>query len=119
MWLVEGEAKPEHARPLAPAGDDLFAVWALQIEMSEDAELVAMLAHSFDSEDVDGCSASQAAISSPRSAPRVPVGVVSSTQPVNPCDSKRSCSSAAVLPYRQVDEMTTSAPPRATISFST
>src|SRR5439155_19609268 len=54
MWLVEGEAKPEHARPLAPAGDDLFAVWALQIEMSEDAELVAMLAHRFDSEDVDG-----------------------------------------------------------------
>src|SRR5437879_3980875 len=54
MWLVEGEAKPEHARPLAPAGDDLFAVWALQIEMSEDAELVGMLAHRFDSEDVDG-----------------------------------------------------------------
>src|SRR5437870_9712237 len=54
MWLVEGEAKPEHARPLAPAGDDLFAVRALQIEMSEDAELVGMLAHRFDSEDVDG-----------------------------------------------------------------
>ena len=54
MWLVEDEAKPEHARPLAPAGDDLFAVRALQIEMSEDAELVGMLAHRLDGEDVDG-----------------------------------------------------------------
>src|SRR5207245_9746921 len=54
MWLVEGRATAEHARPLAPAGHDLYAVRALKIEMSEESELVAMLAHRFDSEDVDG-----------------------------------------------------------------
>ena len=39
--------------------------------------------------------------------------------PVNPAVSRTSCSSATVLPCRQVDETTTSAKPRATISFNT
>src|SRR5438034_11660941 len=53
LRLVEGEPKPEHARPLAPSGDDLFAIGALEIEMPEDAELVGVPAHRLDSEDVD------------------------------------------------------------------
>ena len=36
-----------------------------------------------------------------------------------PPPSRISCSAAMVLPYRQVDETTTSAPPRVTISFNT
>src|SRR5262245_51905403 len=53
LRLVEREAEPEHARPLAPARDDLLAIGALQIEMSEDAELVGMLANRLDGLHVD------------------------------------------------------------------
>jgi hypothetical protein len=45
--------------------------------------------------------------------------VVSSTRPANPTASSISCSSATVLPCRQVDETTTSASPLVTISFRT
>src|SRR4029079_10154514 len=40
MRLVERETEAEHARALAPVRDDLFAVGTLQIEVTEDAELV-------------------------------------------------------------------------------
>jgi hypothetical protein len=52
--LVEGEPEPEHARPLAPAGDDALALRALEVEVPEDAELGGVLAHRFDGEHVDG-----------------------------------------------------------------
>ena len=53
MRLVEGEPKPEHARPVTPARDDLLAIRAFQLEMSEDAELVGMRTHRLDGEHVD------------------------------------------------------------------
>src|SRR4029453_3434090 len=39
LRLVEGEPEPEHARPLAPARDDLLAIRAEQVEVAQDAEL--------------------------------------------------------------------------------
>src|SRR5262245_65501284 len=54
MRLVESKTEPEHARPLAPAGDDFFSVRALQIEMPEDAELVRVQPHRLDCLGVDG-----------------------------------------------------------------
>ncbi len=51
--LVEGEAETEHARALAPVGDDLLAIRALEIEMPEDAEFVRVLAHRLDGVSVD------------------------------------------------------------------
>src|SRR6266850_2103671 len=51
--LVEGEPKPEHARPLAPMGDDVLAIRALEVEVPEDAEFVGMPADRLDGENVD------------------------------------------------------------------
>src|SRR5688500_16640350 len=42
MRLAERVPEAEHARTLAPAGDDLLAIRALKIEVSEDAEFVGM-----------------------------------------------------------------------------
>ena len=53
MRLVEGEAETEHAGALPPIAHDLFAVWRLQIEMSEDAEFVGMRLDRLDGELVD------------------------------------------------------------------
>src|SRR5262245_7975934 len=54
MRLVESKPEPEHARPLAPAGDDLFTVRALEIEVPKDAELARVQARRFDRLSVDG-----------------------------------------------------------------
>src|SRR5262249_39102976 len=53
MRLIEREPEPEHARTLAPARHDLLAVRAREIEVAEDAELVGVRSHRFDSEHVD------------------------------------------------------------------
>src|SRR5256885_8954815 len=48
MRLVKGETKAEHAGALPPVLDDRLAVWALQVEMPEDAEFVWMAADGLD-----------------------------------------------------------------------
>ncbi len=53
MRLVEGEPEPEHARPLAPVGNDVLAIRALEVEMPEDAELGRVSAHRLDGQHVD------------------------------------------------------------------
>src|SRR5947207_13399107 len=65
------------------------------------------------------CSASQAAISSPRPEPGAPVGVTSSTRPANPCAASIACNSATVLPYRHGEDTTISAPTRDTSTYRT
>jgi hypothetical protein len=36
--LIEGKSETKHARALPPVPDDVFAIWALQIEMPQDSE---------------------------------------------------------------------------------
>src|SRR5439155_26169368 len=50
--LVERETEAEHTRPLPPVPDDLLTVWRLQVEITEDAELVGMMLDCFDRERV-------------------------------------------------------------------
>src|SRR5262245_28333967 len=52
LRLVEGEPEPEHARPLAPARDDLLAIRAQQIEVAENAELARVSLHGVEREHV-------------------------------------------------------------------
>src|SRR5262249_47437591 len=52
--LIEGEPEAEHAGPFTPSGHDLLAVGTLEIEMTEDAELVGVRTHRLHREDVDG-----------------------------------------------------------------
>src|SRR5690348_13639860 len=53
MRLAEGESKSEHARPFTPVRNDIFAIRALQIEMSENAKFFRMQTHRFDCEFID------------------------------------------------------------------
>src|SRR5690349_23155317 len=53
MRLIEREAKAEHARALPPVLDDILTIWALQVEMPQDAKLIRVPAHRLDRQHVD------------------------------------------------------------------
>src|SRR5262252_943827 len=48
VWLVEGEAEAQHARPLPPVFDDVEPIRTLQVEIPQDTEFLWALARCLD-----------------------------------------------------------------------